>query len=977
VEAGQPFSGIETVPGLAFGFLARDPRRGYHGKPMPRPWRVVALLLTAILVPVALRGQLTTGVVEGIVRAEDGHPLGGIPVVITGAVHFRAEVRTRSAGEFSAVLPYGDYQCSSGKGSVPVVVAPLQTTRLELVIDAAGALHRSDQWTPPAAGLFADATHDRTWPEANSLPGMLLSRDPATVTEPMDFTGFSDNRLATVSQGGSSWTGTQFKLLGMDATDSYQPGMPVILADVQALDEVVVRSAFAATASSAYGTEVGVFLGQPGTSWHVRASTADTGTSLSSSNLPPPSQRGIVQQADYFRWFTRDSIEGGGPLTKWVDIFVRGTAQWSLQTVPEQPPGTDQRGRLLFGDMRGRFRAGPRDQIDALYSGSRINLSNWAVPAGLDTLEGHRMSPPFILPGGFPTQSGLDHLDFLQVGWTHQMPAASGLGALQVRYGYSATHLNTDPPPEIFGVSEPFIDLSSGVVSGAPPISNLAIRTRQSIEGTWQPGEVRLAVSRHQIVAGGGWNSSRPVNRFTIPSDINLLTIAGVPADVIEFNTPLDSASEIRAASGFVADHIRLGEGLSLDLGLLADFSRGSLPGQSSGVGQFVPLRTYPAKPDVIVWNSLSPRAGFAWQVPGWSRLVVRGAYSRLYSPLAGRYLDYASPNSLSGSEYQWIDLNGDGRFQLGEEGPLLMRFGGLYSSIAPSLRRPWADEFHAGADYELARRSFVRLHLFRRDDKQRLAAMDIGVPASAYTPVTILDPGPDVITGTADDRPLTVYAQNPATLGKDQYLLTNPPGLQARTTGLEAEFGTQWRAATLQASWVTEKSEGPTNPGDAAIENDPGILGALLLDPNASINAAGRSFMDREQVAKVQAAYRLPKALGGLELSNVADYVGGLPFARQLLVTGLPQGPFLVAVTPRGAGGGYRAQPAINWNLRLLREFPLPFGTFAAIADILNVPNAGQKIQENDFTGPAFHLRLPVAIQEPRSVRLQLRYEF
>jgi hypothetical protein len=95
------------------------------------------------------------------------------------------------------------------------------------------------------------------------------------------------------------------------------------------------------------------------------------------------------------------------------------------------------------------------------------------------------------------------------------------------------------------------------------------------------------------------------------------------------------------------------------------------------------------------------------------------------------------------------------------------------------------------------------------------------------------------------------------------------------------------------------------------------------------------------------------------------------------LLVTGLAQGPFLVPVTPRGAGGGYRAQPAINWNLRLMREFRLPVGTLAAFADILNVANFGQKIQENDFTGPAFNLRLPVAIQEPRSVRLQLRYEF
>ena len=63
-------------------------------------------------------------------------------------------------------------------------------------------------------------------------------------------------------------------------------------------------------------------------------------------------------------------------------------------------------------------------------------------------------------------------------------------------------------------------------------------------------------------------------------------------------------------------------------------------------------------------------------------------------------------------------------------------------------------------------RRSVASIHLFRRDDKNRIAAIDTGVPAQAFTPVSILDPGPDGIPGTFDDQRLTVYAQNPATSG-------------------------------------------------------------------------------------------------------------------------------------------------------------------------------------------------------------------
>ena len=68
------------------------------------------------------------------------------------------------------------------------------------------------------------------YPEAFSLQGLLLSREPSSVTEPLDFTGLSDNRLAVESQRGFSWTDTQYKFQGMDATDSYQPGLPAVLA---------------------------------------------------------------------------------------------------------------------------------------------------------------------------------------------------------------------------------------------------------------------------------------------------------------------------------------------------------------------------------------------------------------------------------------------------------------------------------------------------------------------------------------------------------------------------------------------------------------------------------------------------------------------------------------------------------------------------------------------------------------------------
>jgi hypothetical protein len=879
-------------------------------------------------------------------------------------------IRSGSDGTFVLSLPYGQYRFSpegNESNGAAAFVAPLQATTLELVVDASKNIHAIS--STQAAGIWNDQTAGGRYPEAFSLPGILLNREPASVTEPLDFASLTDNRLAVASQRGFSWTDTQYKLMGMDATDSWQPGRPVILPDIQALDEVVVRSAFPQTTSTSNGAEVGLFLAAPREPaalrepvfWHGSLFTANTGEALAANNLPAPADRGLVQQPDRFQWFTRDRLEIGGPVTKWADFFASGSGQWSSQTEPLASPRTTQQSRLLFGNARGQARAGQKDRFDALYSGSRIDLSGGGIPAGLEGLAGNRMTPSYMLPEGFQGEGEVDHLDFLQAGWTRLLPAA---GALELRYGYSTAHLDTKIND---GGSSSSTELLGGQVTGAPPLANLAVRTRQEIQGVWQPGVLRAWGARHQLVGGAGWKSSRPRNRFTAPPGPQLITVGGMPAMLMELNTPLDSPEQIRSFTSFAADHISWTNSLSLDLGIMADLARGSVPRQSSPAGAFTPARNFAGQADAIVWNSLSPRAALAWDVPHSHGLVLRGAYFRLYTPLAGRMLDFGNPNSLGGSLYQ---ASGEER--------LLVRFGGPYSSISPSLQRPYSDEFDVGSEFHITPRSLVSAHLFRRDDKDRIAAIDTGVPPQAFTPVSILDPGPDGIAGNFDDQTLTVYAQNPSTLGQDRYLLTNPAGLRMQNTGLLVEAGTQWRELALHASFVAEKSYGPTNPGNAVYQNDSGVIGALFTDPNTLINASGRTFVDRAYVGKAQAVYRLPHILGGVEIASLAGYMDGLSFARQLAVMDLPQGAFLVAATPRGnIQGGNRAQYVLNWNLRVSRQFELPFGRLTVTGDVLNVTNGGQRLQEQDVSGPSFDLRLPVSIQTARFARFGFRYDF
>jgi hypothetical protein len=967
-------------------FLAEFKNTDWSDARMARKrFREAFLVIGLTFIPRVLAAQVSTGTVEGFLRDADAHPRGGAAIVVSGGAGFRSKLETNANGAFALVAPYGRYQLSPDGAlgpesfGVEIYVAPLQITHVDLQIDESGAFHLVKQSAEEIPGLWSNTSGGRTYPDGFTVQSALLNREPESEIQPLDYTGLAANRLPLESRGALSWTDTQYKLDGMDATDSYQPGGAAVVPDIEALSDVVARGSFAQVGSGSAGTEVSLFSREANSSWHGAVSTADTGSLLTSANLPPPDLRGLVQQPDQFIWFTRDRFEAGGPIKKWADLFASVAGQWALQTVPLASVGTNQGSQMLFGDLRSRIRASAKDQLDLVYSGSRVSLSDGGVPADFVDLMSRRMAPSFVLPGGFQNESEADQFNYLQAGWTHELPAASNLGVLQVRFGYSMVHLNTTPVQQDGTPRQSSIELVGGMVSGASPIADLATRARQEVTGAWVLDPLRIGSSHHQIAIGADWEGSSPTDRVTTPSDMNLVTVNGSAAFAVEFNTPLVAREVVRSSSLSITDHGTFSRGLSLDAGVFADFSRGSLPAQSSPAGDFAPPRVFAAQPDLITWNSISPRFGLAWRVPHSRGLVLRGGYFRLHAPLAGRDLDFGNPNSLGGSQYQWNDLNSDGLFEPSEQGALLLRFGGPYSSISPSLRRPYADQFNVGVELVNAKGDGITALFYHRDDEARLAALDTGVAAGAYTPMTITDPGDNGIPGTIEQRALVVYAQNPATFGEDRYVLSNPPGLRTFTEGISVEVNKKLRALTLRAALASEESFGPTNPGDGVLENDPGIVGALLMDPNTTVFASSRSFMDRAYLIKTQISYRLPRAWSGVELDSVVDYNDGLPFGRELLVTGLPQGPLLVGATQRGSSGqgGYRAEAVVNWNLRLRRDFHVPVGTLSGVLDILNALDYSASLQENDISGAAFTSRLPVVIQPPRNVRVELDYEF
>jgi hypothetical protein len=608
------------------------------------------------------------------------------------------------------------------------------------------------------------------------------------------------------------------------------------------------------------------------------------------------------------------------------------------------------------------------DYLEASFSGARAARSDWGQPAGFEALASRRGSPSWsATPDGFQGLPENDSFYNLAASWTR-----TGNSELDVRFGLSDMRLMT---PYAAQAGQSNIDLLGGMAAGTPPIAGAGTRRIFHLAGTYAPRELRLAGSTHQLLSGAEWETGGIRNQPFSPGGLNLITAAGEPAFAVSLYTP-ESRSRVHDKRAWMRDEIALASWLKATLSAGLDRATGSVP----GVLNAAVIAPEPVSNGgrLISWTSVSRAAAIAATPGGFQRVVFRAGYSRVYAPLAGRYLDYGNPISLGGVQYRWQDANRDGVFQPGELGPAVLAFGGPYSRIDSGLKRPYADEVNVSAEAELPFGLSGRLWLFRRDEKRRLAAVNTGVPEAAFARVTVLDSGPDGRVGTFDDALLSVYAQSPATLGADRYLLTNPAGLKTLGEGVIAELRGKWGAWQFHSSFMAVKSEGPTNPGNTPLQNDPGAIGALYSDPNASINAGGRAFFDRAYVGKTQLIGVLPKFLAQLEWANTVTYMDGLPFARLLLIQGLPQGPFWVDASIHGSpGGGNRGEYVLNWNTRLAKKVRASEANLRVGADVYNAARFGNRIQEIDVSGPGFNQRLPVAIQPALSVRFFGELEF
>jgi hypothetical protein len=791
---------------------------------------------------------------------------------------------------------------------------------------------------------------------ARNIWVLLESQASGVVTDRIDIGGIKSETPAHFGGHGSSWTQNMYYLNGLNITDPYSGGMPLSYPDYDSFDGLRVSSAVHPSDIGSPGIAVFMTPRQGGDKLEGGAQVYYEGDRTQSDNVTENKRNVGVYSPEHFKNYVNGNIHIGGQvipshLSYFASISTQDFSKY-MQNVFEPIDSKLISGLLnLTSDISDH-------RLTLLWTGQRVRNLNLGVSMRI------------------PFESSLNQtktFHILQAGDVFRLN--SSLTAM-LRGGYAHASLENRLED---GVSrQSGIELFKGNYTGTAPLQTIGERDRidflatldhTSYEDVHISGLKFTLSNRSRI--GLGWEELFSSNAYSAFDNLNLQFFNGQPYAVVMLNTPTTAKQRVRNLSLFLQDHAILADWLGLDLGLRFQSSAGWLP---SG-------QTTAPSDDLIQWTTLSPRVGLSLAIT--KRISLRATYARYYHQLLADFLDYQNPAALSGNVFSWNDKNGDNQFQPGEEGMLMSRFGGQYSTIDPSLEAPYTDEFTVGADFDFGEDMKVGLTLMHRYEHNLIETTNIGVPASAYTPVTILDRGGDDKAGTFDDQLITVYNQDPSTLGKDFYQLTNPPNFRDFYQGLEltAESNSMLKGLHVQFSFAAFMSVGMASQTGEEQEYDQGVIGNLFDNPNTLINADGRLFFDRAFLGKLAGAYELP---WDLQISGVAKYYDGLPFGRKLIVTGLNQGPFYILATPRGNSFGTSDKPSghrVEFNFTLdvgiEKTFRLGEERLGVRLDVFNLLNTNNNTRENDLSGPNFNARIPLEIEAPRVFRLGMKCEF
>jgi hypothetical protein len=675
------------------------------------------------------------------------------------------------------------------------------------------------------------------------------------------------------------------------------------------------------------GAEYGQFTGV-GATYALRSGSnhlsglfevLNTPSSWVGSNTPNSSSLDILSS-----WDT--SAQLGGPLAEDRAWFFFGY-HYALQD--EQPAGYDGPGstRSALPEAIVKLTASP---------GHTVRLDGF-VQHGHPTVSARELGP-------FRELAASQDISQPQTAWNLRATWIPGSrDVVDIRTGGYRREDHLDPhPPSSRSGPYPHIDEVTGVATQNIDSYEHDDSVQQTLAMAWTRYVNGRGGLSHELKAGLEYEHSRLQEAQLIPGGQLFTDDDGVPTYVQIWPGEIKRASTNRT-SLYVQDNWQAASALTINAGVRLDMNRGAIPVHGT----------------LLSTNPIAPRVGVAWDVTSRHRTVLRAHYGRYYEANLASWVQQ-SDHTLSAPEYFYA-INGPDDYEFLS----VLDPGSWRSFIDPALKQAYVDQYSVGAEHDVVAGVTAEVQFIRRNCDRVFGIFSEG---SVWSPVSVVDPGPDGIFGTSDDGgPLTVYSKK----APGEQVLTNPEGATRHYNGLQfiarKRYDKRWE---MQASYTWSRTYGnvsnqfQTNIGHLGLQGDYG-------DPNRQINANGPAPLDFANSVKLLGTYTLPW-LGGLNLSGVYRFDSGSTWERTDFFR-VPGGRAIVRAEPRGSR---RLPPSSTIDLRADKTFRLGrSGTISGFVEAFNLTNRGVPTAVYSGSGP--DLGLPATWSDPRTGRIGARWMF
>jgi hypothetical protein len=452
------------------------------------------------------------------------------------------------------------------------------------------------------------------------------------------------------------------------------------------------------------------------------------------------------------------------------------------------------------------------------------------------------------------------------------------------------------------------------------------------------------------------------------------------PDSVLVYDYPNDVSEGEWYHSAYLNDKITLTRQFTLNVGVRWDRYSSFLPEQGNpGTGPFATQNIYPylGEDNFPIYSTFVPRVSAIYDVTGEGRVALRASYGRYVGGSSGASANPGpgagdvNPNATFTRTYS----NWDGTIPYVPNPANLTSVsgGGPDRFIDPDLRGPYVDEYTSGVDIGLTRVATVQFNYVYKKDGRGNKSINEAAPYSAYTVATTgNDPGPDNVTGTGDDRALTIYSiprTHPQFGQVIERIVQEDAGrntYHAFGVTFNKQMSDRWSfLVAFDSDYRNLKDNAPRNPNEELYGPQSGnISGANLGTGNYQAAAPSWNY-----AVRVSGTYQLPWGL--LYASSLNAQSGDYFFREVQIRDGLNQ---LIAIRVNPQAGRYEWTKL--WDNRVSKRFRLWGGhSIEAQLDIFNTLNDNTITAQTNRNGSTY-LR-PTTIIAPRVARVGLRYRF